>query len=322
MPYYPVPFVQPGVDIAPADAAVTDVTAPRTFFSVATPIKTGTMPIVALDPALNAYPAGRHLGAASLTAVDADLIAQNIIAGIQIFGVDGNHGYFDRWFAREIFLLAPVVAVETPDKTDTEPAPISSVHVETYGDLPASGIKQLTPAVTLVDNAVIEYPDQTDDEPAPLHSHFDLEKVVDGAVAEDTPALANETGFAQSAAANDMTLLPAAEALDDAYYFGFNYLWDNLLLNIGTAGVGGWGLVWEYYDADTTWHALAGVTDGTLDFKAAAGIRTVVFTRPAGWALVNVGGFGNMYWIRARVTGIGAHVTQPKGTQAWCRIIT
>ncbi len=76
-------------DISAADAAVTDVKAPRTFFSVTGAIKTGTMPTVALDPALNAYPAGYHAGAASLTAVDADLVTGNIKSGVNIFGVAG-----------------------------------------------------------------------------------------------------------------------------------------------------------------------------------------------------------------------------------------
>lgn len=76
-------------DISAADAAVTDVKAPRTFFSVTGGIKTGTLATVALDPALNAYPAGYHAGAASLTAVDADLATGNIKSGITIFGVAG-----------------------------------------------------------------------------------------------------------------------------------------------------------------------------------------------------------------------------------------
>ncbi len=78
-------------EIGAADAAVTDVKAPRTFFSVTGGIKTGTLATVALDPALNAYPAGYHAGAASLTAVDADLATGNIKSGVTIFGVLGTY---------------------------------------------------------------------------------------------------------------------------------------------------------------------------------------------------------------------------------------
>lgn len=79
------------MDVSDADAAVGDVKDPKTFYSVAAPRKTGTMPTVALDPALNAYPAGYHAGAASLTAVDADLAVGNIKSGVTIFGVLGTY---------------------------------------------------------------------------------------------------------------------------------------------------------------------------------------------------------------------------------------
>ena len=95
-------------------------------------------------------------------------------------------------------------------------------------------------------------------------------------------------------------------------------MWDYLTLNIGTQGAGVWTITWEYYDVDTTWHALAGVTDNTVGFTAAVGNKTVLFTRPAGWALTNVNAAGNMYWIRARVSAYTSVVTQPKGTQSWC----
>lgn len=100
MPKYPVPFIMPGVDVADADAAVGDVLNPRTFYSVAPPRKTGVMPTVTLDPALNAYPAGYHAGAASLTAMEAELIPENILLGATIFGVGGT--------------VVPIVEIDMP----------------------------------------------------------------------------------------------------------------------------------------------------------------------------------------------------------------
>jgi hypothetical protein len=165
--------------------------------------------------------------------------------------------------------------------------------------------------------------------PAPTYSRnktpaatrqYDLQLVVAGAVAEDTPAQSTETAAAQSAAANDMTLLPAAPAVNDAYYFGFAYLWDYLILNIGTAGAGVWTITWEYWNG--AWVPLAGVIDNSTHFRAAPGLRTVTFTRPADWALTNVNAAGNLYWIRGIVSAWTNLVTQPKGTQAWCVIVT
>jgi hypothetical protein len=79
-----------GVNISDANAAVSEVAAGKTFYSVVVPKKTGTMANVALNPALNAYPAGYHAGAPSLTAVDADLIPSNIKLGKTLFGVVGT----------------------------------------------------------------------------------------------------------------------------------------------------------------------------------------------------------------------------------------
>jgi hypothetical protein len=48
------------------------------------------LPIVTLDPTLNTYPAGHHLGnPGGLTAVDAQLVPSSILYGVQIFGVTG-----------------------------------------------------------------------------------------------------------------------------------------------------------------------------------------------------------------------------------------
>jgi hypothetical protein len=113
MPVYPMR----GVDISGANATVGNVLAPRTFFSIAPPKKTGTMNTVGLDPALNAYPAGYHAGAASLTAVDTDLIPAAIIYGVQIFGVTGiSPGVYDLWAlqGKPDILHIPIPTISSP----------------------------------------------------------------------------------------------------------------------------------------------------------------------------------------------------------------
>ncbi len=228
--------------------------------------------------------------------------------------------YFNRYFPATIHLNTPTMVIDSPDHTDSESTPISSIHVETYQDLPASMVIRLVPEVALTDVEAIETADHSNNENCSVDSVFDLEKVVDGAVADDGGVQTTETAAAQNATANDLNLLPATPALNDAYYFGFDHLWDNLLLNLGIQGVGVWTLAWEYWNAG--WIALAGVTDNTLGFTASTGIKTVLFTRPGDWVLTNVNGVGNKYWIRARVSAYTSVTQQPKGTQAWCRIIT
>jgi len=136
-----------------------------------------------------------------------------------------------------------------------------------------------------------------------------------GAVAVDGAAETDETTAANNATVNDMTLLPATPAQNDAYAFGGAQTFDGLTIKIGTAGVGVWTITWEYYNG-SAWAALAGVTDGTAGFTAAAGDHNVTFTRPADWATVALGGL-TQYFIRGRVSAYTSIATQPKGTQAW-----
>jgi hypothetical protein len=113
-----------------------------------------------------------------------------------------------------------------------------------------------------------------------------------------------------------MTLLPAIPVLDDTYYFGHSKRFDTAWLDIGTRGNGVWDLTWEYWNS-TAWTPLADVVDNTDNFRAAAGLHYVTFTRPTDWATTDVGGAGNLYWIRGRVSSYTSIVTQPKGSRAW-----
>jgi hypothetical protein len=139
-----------------------------------------------------------------------------------------------------------------------------------------------------------------------------------GAVADDGGIQADETTAANNDAVNDMTLLPAAPAIDDAYYFGLGALWDYLRLNIGTSGVGVWTLAWEYWNG-FAWSVLPGLNDGTSGFTL-EGWLEVNFTRPADWAVTTVGSIANLYWIRARVSSYDSVIAQPKGSRAFCFI--
>jgi hypothetical protein len=137
-----------------------------------------------------------------------------------------------------------------------------------------------------------------------------------GAVADDGGVQTDQTTAAGDTTANDMTLLPATPAQNDAYYFGYvTAPWDVLRLNIGIQGAGTWTITWEYWNA--AWVALSGVTDGTTGFRAAAGEHDVIWTLPTDWALKTVDSI-SAYWVRARVSAYTSKTTQPKGTQAWC----
>lgn len=129
---------------------------------------------------------------------------------------------------------------------------------------------------------------------------------------DDGGVFTDETADANSADANDVALLPAVEAVNDAFYFGDNLSAFNAIkINIGTAGVGG-TIAWEYYNG-AAWAALT-CTDNTTGFTA-AGTNTVTFTPPGDWAKTVVNGT-NAYWVRARVTAAN-FTAQPLATQIW-----
>lgn len=108
-----------------------------------------------------------------------------------------------------------------------------------------------------------------------------LDTDIDSAIAEDGGSFTDETDEANDATPDDMTLLPAAPATNDAYYFGYDLLFAKFDLNISTAGAGTWTILWEYWNG--AWTALSGVTDDTTGFTV-GGTNEVSWTLPTDWA--------------------------------------
>ncbi len=120
---------KPGVDVSDADALVTDVINPKTFYSVAAPRKTGTMPTVALAPGSDEYPAGYHAGnVGGLVAIDEHLAPENIKLGVNIFGKVGTFAPVDP-LTVELFQTNPATGTMTfPERlNDTETGVASAI---------------------------------------------------------------------------------------------------------------------------------------------------------------------------------------------------
>ncbi len=179
---------------------------------------------------------------------------------------------------------------------------------------PLSGEALLNGGFTDVDTlnmAVVESSDSTTSVPSQPPS---LKDSLDGAVADDGGVQTTETTESSDSTINDMTLLPATPAVDDAYYFGSNHPFRLKTLNIGTAGVGSWTIIWEYYNS--AWVPLTNVDDRTDNFMN-AGTHSVSFDLPSDWQVQTVNGIVDKYWIRARVTAFTSVIAAPVGTQAW-----
>lgn len=148
----------------------------------------------------------------------------------------------------------------------------------------------------------------------PKHVHLDVEELVQilGARADDGGVFTNQIAAAQGQVADDVTLLPAAPAVNDAYYFGLDTgTFSGLLVNTSTAGDGDWEIAWEYWNG-AAWVDLPAIDDGTNAFRI-AGERRVRWTVPGDWAAVAVDG-QTSFWVRARVSAFTSIAAQPLGS--------
>lgn len=135
-------------------------------------------------------------------------------------------------------------------------------------------------------------------------------------ITDDGGSFVDETTPFGESTADDVEVLPATPAVDDAVYFGHaTKKFGRVDLNITTQGDGTWTLAWEYWNGEE-YAALENVTDGTTAFEAATGWASVTFDIPADWAKNTVDGV-NAYWIRARVATYDAVTTAPQVGQGW-----
>ena len=127
----------------------------------------------------------------------------------------------------------------------------------------------------------------------------------DKALLDDGGSFTDYTTEFSNSELNDVPLMPATEAINDAFYFGSEDKFDIISLDIETAGVGT-AITWEYWNG-SSWASLS-VTDGTSGF-AVSGVNEVSFTIPANWVTTTVNG-SDLYWVRSRVSA-ASFTTQP-----------
>lgn len=134
---------------------------------------------------------------------------------------------------------------------------------------------------------------------------------------DDGGTYVNETTPFNEATADDVEVLPATPANDDAVYFGHaSKTFSQVDLNLTTDGDGTWTITYEYWNG-SAWTALSGVTDGTGDFTAGStGWKSITFTKPTDWDKTEVDGLSG-YWIRGVVSGYSAVTTAPQVGQGW-----
>lgn len=144
---------------------------------------------------------------------------------------------------------------------------------------------------------------------------------VTAAVADDGGSMTDETTEANESTDDDMTLLPATPAEDDAYYFGHDELFSTIVVGLSTSGNGTWTITWEYYDEDEEdWQTLD-VEDESSGFTNGTGKKLISFAPPTDWGKTEVNST-EAYWVRARVSAYTSVVTAPAGDQCWVLDLT
>lgn len=150
----------------------------------------------------------------------------------------------------------------------------------------------------------------------PTVGQLESRALTDGkCITDDGGTFVDESTPFNEATADDVELLPAAPAVDDAVYFGhLSKQFARVDINLTTQGIGSWALTWEYWNG-SAWATLA-VTDGTSDFVAAVGFHSVTFTIPSGWTKSLVDNT-NGFFIRARVSTFTSVTTAPQAGQGF-----
>lgn len=125
----------------------------------------------------------------------------------------------------------------------------------------------------------------------------------------------NETEDANDAdSSNDLNFFPAGAGEDDAFYVGAEFLFQGVLLEIGTAGEGDYEVVWEYWDGDS--FVEFGSYDDESESLKLDGFHTVSFDVPEDWETDTISSEGPYYWARARRDGETVD-TDPLGNRVW-----
>lgn len=135
---------------------------------------------------------------------------------------------------------------------------------------------------------------------------------------DDGGLFVDETTPANEATGDDVELVGATIAVNDAIYFGHaTATFSALDINITTQGdYTTTTFAWEYWNG-TAWTALSGVTDGTSNFEAGTGVVEVSFTIPTDWAQNTVAAATEGYWVRARCTATNGTTTPCQMGQIW-----
>lgn len=142
---------------------------------------------------------------------------------------------------------------------------------------------------------------------------------VSAAIADDGGVFTDETTDANDPGANDVALLPASPATNDAFYIGSSVRFDRISIDLTTVGVGTWTITWEFWNG-SSWSTITDIdgntthTTGIGAFKTGE-LQTFAFDAPSSWATTTINSQGPFFYVRARVSAFTSITTQPLATR-------
>lgn len=133
---------------------------------------------------------------------------------------------------------------------------------------------------------------------------------------DDGGVFTNYDTEANNATAADFFVVPAAPAVNDAFYVGYSAPFTEVNFLFSTQGAGTWTNTWEYWNG-SAWVTVNTPSDGTSSFKAATTVHARVTHVPqSNWATTTVDSV-SAYWLRSRVSAYTSITTRPVATQLW-----
>jgi len=143
----------------------------------------------------------------------------------------------------------------------------------------------------------------------------------DFALLDDGGTFSDDTTDFTDAGTADVALMPATEAVNDAFYIGDAAKFSGIKITLSTAGVGT-AVVYEYYNTKGAWVNLAtahNLQDDSTGLTAGTSTYFITWELPSDWASTEVGdenASGTGYFVRIRVT-TASFTTVPVATQGW-----
>lgn len=257
----------------------------------------------------------------TINSIDADVSKAEFFGANLIIGAKINlTGAFNKWVSCLVSAYDSIVLRTSATlRASTIVASVATPSTATSADGGAVDLGTTDPAVDkFKDNVISNCPRAMMFNPAAT-GNLTLDNITlsgnavcDNAQQFDTPStFLSQTADANSATANDVQFFPTVSVTGDAFVLGLKQPGPRVRIKIGTAGVGTYTLTPQYRTSPTVYTNLAGVTDGTNNFKT-AGENDVTYTVPTNWVATTEGGEGPFFHLRF-LRNAGTMTTNPLG---------